>query len=91
MSKSEQTNAAKRRENNIRSFKILDIKGDGLIIRNATNKETCVSITVPDPRDYEVGNYVDVIFSRTGTSSFKTEFLGKTPQEFVPQSNIEIY
>lgn len=90
MSKSEQTNATKRRENNIRSFKILDIKGDGLIIRNAVNKGTC-SIAVLDSSDYEVGNYVDVIFSRTGTSSFKTEFLGKTPQEFVPQSNIEIY
>lgn len=91
MSKSEQTSVAKRRENNVRAFKILGTKGNGLIIRNAVNKSTCVSITVPDSSDYEIGSYVDVIFTRMGSSSFRTELLGKTPLEFVPKSNVEIY
>lgn len=87
----EQTKEVQRLMNNIRAFRILDIKGNGLIIRNATNKESCATIDVPDTKKYEIGGYVDVIFSKTGTSSYRTEFLGKTPPEFAPKHEVEIF
>ena len=88
--KAEQKSKVRRIMDNIRAFRILDIKGNSLIIRNATDRNACAMIDVPDTKGYETGGYVDVIFSRMGTSSYRTEFLGKTPPEFAPENEVDI-
>lgn len=88
--KIEQKSKVQRLMNNIRAFRILDIKDKCLIIRNATDRKACAMIDVPDTKEYEIGSYVDVIFSKMGTSSYRMEFLGKTPPEFVPKHENDI-
>lgn len=88
--KIEQTSKVRRLTANIRAFRILDIKDKCLVIRNATDRNACAMIEVPDTKEYETGGYVDVIFSKMGTSSYRTEFLGKTPPEFVPKNRTDI-
>lgn len=80
----ERTKPALRRMNGIRAFKILDIKGNNLIVRNPYDRERIFDlITVKNPSDYEVGGFIDAIISRMGTSSYKAQFLGKTPSNFI--------
>lgn len=80
----ERTKPILRRRNGIRAFKILDIKGNNLIVRNPWNRKKIFDlIIVKNSNDYKVGGYIDAIISRMGTSSYVTQFLGKTPPEFI--------
>ena len=82
--KYEQTKPILRRRNGIRAFKILDIKGNNLIVRNPYDRErTFDLITVKNPSDHKVGDFIDAVISRMGTSSYMAQFLGKTPPEFI--------
>ena len=82
--KYEQTKPALRRMNDIRAFKILDIKGNNLIVRNPYDRERIFDlIAVKNPNEYKVGGYIDVIINRMGTSSYMAQFLGKTPSDFI--------
>jgi len=87
----ERSKPALRRMNSIRAFKILNVKGNNLIVRNPYDREkTFDLITVKNPNDYKIGNYIDAIISRTGTSSYMSQFLGNTPPELVPTAGEEI-
>ncbi|MDE7430659.1 MAG: hypothetical protein K2N34_01890 [Lachnospiraceae bacterium] len=82
--KYEQTKPALRRMNSIRAFRVLDIKGNNLIVRNPYDRErTFDLIAVKNPNEYEIGDYIDAIISRMGTSSYMAQFLGKTPSDFI--------
>lgn len=84
-------NPALRRTCSIHAYKILNIKGNRLIVRNLYNREkTFDLISVKNPEDYEIGDYIDAIVNKLGTSSCIAQFLGKTPPEFVPNNGQEI-
>lgn len=89
--KHEQTTAILRRRNAIRAYKILDIQGNNLIVRNNLNKSKTAEFSVSEPDKYKVGGYVDMVFTKTGSNSHSIELIGHTPPEFVPKGNIDIW
>ena len=90
--KNEQTKAILRRRNSIRAYRILGIQGDSLVIRNPYNRERTVGISVPKiVGGYNVGDYADIVFLRTGSTGYKAEVIGHTPTEFKPKENVEIW
>lgn len=88
--KHEQTTVILRLRNSIRAFKILDIKGNNLITRNNFNKDKTVEFEVLNPDNYNIGDYVDMIFFRTGSSSYRIELIGHTPSGFMPVNGEDI-
>ncbi len=87
----ERTKPALRRTCSIHAYKILNIKGNRLIVRNLYNREEMFDlISVKNPEDYKTGDYVDAIIGKLGSSSRMVQFLGKTPPEFVPNNGQEI-
>lgn len=89
--KHEQTTTILRHRNSIRAYRILDIQGDNLVIRNPYNRERTVGIPVPKlVSGYNVGDYADIIYSRTGSTGYKAEVIGHTPPEFTPDSEQDI-
>lgn len=78
-----------RRINNIYALKVLNTDGNRIVVRNALDILTCISIIVSD-NYYEPGTYVDVAFSEKDRI-FNAKLVGITPPEFVPDSGIEIY
>lgn len=78
-----------RHENNIYALKILNVDGNRVVVRNALDTSTCISLVAPDSY-YEAGTYVDVAFSEKD-KSFNARFIGITPPEFVPNDGAEIY
>lgn len=89
--KNEQTKAILRRRNSIQAYRILDIQGDSLIIRNPYNRERTVEILIPKiVGGYNVGDYADIIFFRTGSTGYTAEVIGHTPPEFTPSNGEEI-
>lgn len=89
--KREQTTTILRRRNFIRAFKILGIQGNNLIVRNSFDRNKTAEFAVSEPNEYKVGGYVDMVFIKTGTSSYTIELIGYTPPEFTPKGNVEIY
>ncbi len=90
--KREQTTAILRRRDSIQAFRILDIRGDSIVIRNPYKREYTVEILVPKiVGGYNVGDYADIIFLRTGSAGYTAEVIGHTPIEFTPKNNIEIW
>lgn len=89
--KKEQTKLILRKRNSIQAYKILDIKGGNLIVRNPYKRENTAEILVPKlTNDYKVGDYTDIIFCRTGSTSYKMEVVGHTPSEFAPTNGEDI-
>lgn len=89
--KHEQTTAILRHRNSIRAYRILDIQGDNLVIRNPYNREHTVGIPVPKlVSGYKVGDYADIIYLRTGSTGYKAEVIGHTPPEFTPDNEQDI-
>ena len=89
--KQEQTKQIFRRRNSIRAYKVLDIQEGNLIVRNPYKREYTENISVPKlASDYEVGDYADIIFCKTGSSSYRTELIGHTPPKFVPSDGEEV-
>ena len=87
----ERIKPALRRMNGIRAFRILKVRGNNLIVRNPWNMEkTFDLITVKNPNDYKIGDYIDAIINRMGASSYMSQFLGNTPLEFAPTNGEEI-
>lgn len=77
-----------RHENNIYALKVLNVDGNRVVVRNALDTSTRISIIVPDTY-YEPGTYVDVAFSEK-SKSFNARLIGITPPEFVPNDGAEI-
>jgi len=89
--KREQTTTILRRRNFIRAFKILDIQGSNLIVRNSFNRNKTAEFAVSEPDEYKVGDYVDMVFTKTGSNSHTIELIGHTPTQFTPKGNAEIW
>lgn len=79
-----------RRRNSIRAFRILDVQGNNLIVRNSLDRSKTAKFAVSEPDEYKVGDCVDMIFIKTGSSSYSIELIGHTPEEFIPKGNVEI-
>lgn len=89
--KHEQTTTILRHRNSIRAYRILDIRGDNLVIRNSYNRECTVGIPVPKlVNSYKVGDYADIVYFRTGSTGYKAEVIGHTPPEFTPDNGADI-
>ena len=88
--KQEQTTTILRHRNSIKAYKILDIQGNNLIIRNNLDKSKMIEFAVSEPGNYKVGSYVDMIFTRMGSSSHRIELIGHTPPEFMPDNGVDI-
>lgn len=88
--KPEQTTALLRRRNSIRTFKVLGIKGNDLIIRNSYDRGKTAAFTVSEPDNYKIGGYVDMVFVRRGSSSYAIQLIGHTPPEFTPDNGQDI-
>lgn len=93
---SRQANKFMRRNCNVKAFKILDVSGKNLILRLPAvfGKNRTMEIPVAKPESYSIGKYVDIILIYTidggVASSYKAEFLGKTPEQFIPENGEEI-
>ena len=89
--KHEQTTTILRHRNAIRAYRILDIRGDNLVIRNSYNRERAAGIPVPKfVSGYKVGDYADIVYFRTGSTGYKAEVIGHTPPEFTPYNGADI-
>lgn len=89
--KYEQTTTILRQRNSIMAYRILDMQGDNLVIRNPYDRERTVGIPVPKlVSGYKVGDYADIIFFRTGSTGYTVEVIGHTPPEFVPDNGADV-
>ena len=88
--KHEQTTAILRHRNSIRAYRILDIQGNNLIVRNNLDKGRTAEYPVSEPDNYKVGGYVDMVFVRRGSSSYAIQLIGHTPPEFTPDNGQDI-
>ena len=77
-----------RHENNIYTLKVLDTDGNRIVVRNALDPPTCISIIAPNSY-YERNTYVDMAFSNQN-EVFNAKLVGVTPLKFVPTSEEDI-
>lgn len=89
--KPEQTKKILRNKNAIHAHKLLGVKGNNLIVRNPYNRDVTAEFAVPNPDDYKTGNYVDMVFGRIGSTSYRMKLVGYTPTEFVPDNGEDIF
>lgn len=79
-----------RQRGGITSHRILEIRGNNLIIGapKALSTDEKISVPVSDTSGFKIGDYLDFVFCYTltdgRTSSYQTRFLGKTPPQFIP-------
>lgn len=78
-----------RHESGIYALKILEIRGDSIIVKNPLDPKTCVRVPVSDSDYYGIGLYVDVTFTSDGDSS-RANLIGITSPEFVPIDGADI-
>lgn len=79
-----------RHENGIYAVKILEVRGNNIIVKNPLNPKTCVRVPVSDTDYYGIDIYVDVAFANDG-EVFKANLIGITSPEFIPIDGDEIY
>lgn len=93
---SRQINKFMRRNCNVKAFRILDVSDKNLVLKlpDAFGENRTMKIPVANSENYSVGEYVDIILIYTidggVASSYKAEFLGKTPEQFIPENGEEI-
>lgn len=78
-----------RHESGIYALKILEIRGDSIIVKNPLNPKTCIRIPVSDTDYYGIDIYVDVAFVNDG-DSYRANLIGITSPEFVPIDGADI-
>lgn len=78
-----------RHKNNIYALKVLRVDENRVVVRNALDTSTYISLVAPDSY-HEAGTYVDVVFSEKD-KTFNARLIGITPPEFVPDNGVEIY
>lgn len=91
--KHEQTATILRRRNSIKAYKILDIQGNNLIVRNNLDKsktDRTAEFPVSEPGNYKVGGYVDMVLVSRGSNSHAIQLIGHTPPEFVPDNGADV-
>lgn len=71
--------------NGVKAYRILDIQGKDLIFQLWFNDESSRgSIKVSFPKEYQIGEYVDLQVIRTSKMSYQVTLIGRTPATFVP-------
>lgn len=88
--KHEQTTTILRHGGHIRAYRILDIQGNNLIVRNNLDKNKTAELPVSEPDNYKIDGYVDLVFVRRGSSSYTMRLIGHTPPEFTPDNGQDI-
>ena len=80
-----------RQRGGITSHRILEIRGNNLIITApaAIAKDGKISVPVSDTSGFKIGDYLDFQFSYTihggRVNNYQMMFCGKTPPQFIPK------
>lgn len=88
-----QTTVALRKQNGIKSYRILDIQDEYLIFQLWLNSDEQGKVMVSAPEKYKIGQYIDLQVIRTSKTSHTVKLIGQTPQKFIPASkqNIAVF
>lgn len=79
-----QTTTALRNQNEIKAYRILDIKDKHLIFQLWLNNDKQGEVMVSMPEKYSIGEYIDLQVIRTSKTSHTVTLIGRTPQKFIP-------
>lgn len=79
-----------RHKNGIYALKVLEFRGDRVIVKHPLSKGACVLLSAPDLGYQETGIYIDVRFSPMDGKRYKAVYQGITLPEFVPSDGREI-
>lgn len=79
-----QKTTALRNQNGVKAYKILDIREKHLVFQLWLNSDEQEQIQVSMPEEYKIGEYIDLIVSRAGRTSYSIKLIGRTPQKFIP-------
>ena len=82
--KREQKTAPLRNQNNVKAYRILDIKDNHLYFQLWLNSDEQGSVKVSMPEEYQIGEYIDLQVVRNSRTSYQIYLLGRTPQKFIP-------
>lgn len=83
--KQEQKTQISRYRNSIEAAKIVNIDKNGMTLERF-NGQT-LNFPVSNTAGYEINEYVDIQYFRTGGSSHTMKLFGNTPPEFIPDKN----
>lgn len=79
--KKEQLTSISRYRNNIEAAKIINIQGNDLTIERFNGQ--ALHFPTSYAREYEIGQYIDIQYFKTGDSSHTLKLIGITPKEFI--------
>ncbi|NBH15025.1 hypothetical protein D3Z36_12775 [Lachnospiraceae bacterium] len=82
--KKEQKTAPLRNQNNVKAYRILDIKDNHLYFQLWLNSDEQGKVKASMPEEYQVGEYIDLQVIRNSRTSYQIHLLGKTPVAFIP-------
>lgn len=80
-----------RQRGGITVHKVLEVKGDNVIIGvpHVLSKDGSISVAMADTSDIKPGIYLDFQFAYTvrngRANSYQARFLGETPPQFIPK------
>lgn len=80
-----------RQRGGITAHKVLEVKGDNVIIGvpHVLSKDGSISVAMADTSDIKPGIYLDFQFAYTvrngRANSYQARFLGETPPQFIPK------
>lgn len=76
--------ASNEMQNSVKAHRILDIKGNNLIIQLWANSDEQGQVLVSMPEEYTIGEYIDLQVLRTSKTSYQINLIGKTPVVLIP-------
>lgn len=82
--KKEQLSTISRYRNSIEVAKIVNIQGGNLVIERFNGQTERFPVSYAG--GYEIGQYIDIQFFRTGNSSHTLKLIGHTPEQFYPDA-----
>ncbi len=83
-----------RQRGGITAHKVLEVKGDNVIIGvpHVLSKDGSISVAMSDTSGIKPGTYLDFQFAYTisdgKANSYQARFLGETPLRFIPEEEI---
>ncbi len=81
--KREQNTTPLRNQNNVKAYRILDIKDNHLYFQLWLNSDEQGKVKVSMPEEYTIGQYVDLQIIRNSRTSYQIHLLGKIPAAFI--------
>ena len=79
-----QETKALRNKNGIKAYRILGIEDKHLIFQLWLNSDKQGRLMVSMPKEYEIGQYIDLQVVRTSKTSHTVKLIGRTPEVFIP-------